>query len=131
METSEDAKDKIKEEKEKTSKKEGPIAEKGKVGEVELEDLPVDVQKGYENYVKGGWTSKGVTTPDTVEDEPYENRNKLLPEEDDNGNEITYREHDVNNKVPGRGRNSKRFVTGSDGSVYYTDTHYEGFLRIK
>lgn len=48
-----------------------------------------------------------------------------------NGTPITYREHDVNNKNPGSARDAQRFVTGSDGSVYYTDDHYSTFTKLK
>lgn len=70
----------------------------------------------------------------------YENNNNKLPSTDENGNPITYKEWDVNNKLPGSGRDAERFVTGSDGSVYYTDSHYgeidsptglPPFLRIR
>lgn len=56
------------------------------------------------------------------------------------GNQIMYKEWDVNNKKPGQNRDGERFVTGSDGSIYYTDSHYgEGdslnglpaFIRIR
>jgi len=48
-----------------------------------------------------------------------------------NGKNIKYREHDVNNKQPGKGRDAERFVTGSDGSVYYTNDHYGTFIKLK
>lgn len=44
------------------------------------------------------------------------------------GNNITYREFDINNCVRGR-RDMERFVVGSDNSVYYTDSHYGDSLR--
>ena len=47
------------------------------------------------------------------------------------GTPITYREHDVNNKNPGSTRDAQRFVTGSDGSVYYTDDRYSTFTKLK
>lgn len=47
------------------------------------------------------------------------------------GEPITYQEFDVNNRIPGQDRDSQRFVVGSDGSVYYTDEHYHGFVKIK
>ena len=49
---------------------------------------------------------------------------------DNEGNVISYREHDVNDCIDGERRDSERFVTGSDGSVYYTDDHYRSFSRI-
>jgi len=53
------------------------------------------------------------------------------PQEDGSGNNIEYREHDVNNKQSGQGRDAERFVTGSDGSIYYTNDHYGTFIKIK
>lgn len=46
-----------------------------------------------------------------------------MPCTDSNGNPITYREFDVNSAGP-NGRDAERFVVGSDGSVWYTDSHY-------
>jgi hypothetical protein len=54
----------------------------------------------------------------------------LLPTKDANCNDITYKEFDVNNKAEGQGRDSERFVRGSDGSTYYTDDHYHTFSKI-
>ena len=57
---------------------------------------------------------------------------EILPRKDANGNNITYKEFDINRKDPvTNNRDSKRFVSGSDGSVYYTDDHYMTFKRIK
>ncbi|MGF6907422.1 ribonuclease domain-containing protein [Fusobacterium sp. PH5-44] len=61
----------------------------------------------------------------------FENREKRLPEKDEDGNEIIYREHDVHNKIQRKGKGAERFVTGSDGKIYYTDTDYQGFIRVK
>ncbi len=41
-----------------------------------------------------------------------------------NGNPITCREWDINNKQPGAHKDGERFVTGIDDSIYYTDSHY-------
>ena len=61
-------------------------------------------------------------------DNTGEGGGEILPRKDANGNDITYKEFDINNVKP---RDSKRFVSGSDGSVYYTDDHYMTFKRIK
>lgn len=45
------------------------------------------------------------------------------------GNNVTYREFDVNNKV-GTVRDAERFIIGSDGSVYYTEDHYQSIRKI-
>lgn len=59
----------------------------------------------------------------------------VLPTKDANGNSIIYKKYDVNE--PGKnGRDGEKFVGGSDGSEYYTATHYgEGgdpaFIKIE
>jgi len=50
---------------------------------------------------------------------------------DANGNVIKYKEFDVNNKELFEDRDNERFIHGSDGSVYYTNDHYETFIKIK
>jgi RHS repeat-associated protein len=55
----------------------------------------------------------------------------VLPKTDANGNPITYREWDVNPKPASGTRGTERLVTGSDGSAYYTDDHYQTFTRIR
>ena len=45
---------------------------------------------------------------------------------------IQYKEFDINKADPVTNfRDDKRFVKGSDGSIYYTDDHYMTFKRIK
>ncbi|PTR31551.1 guanyl-specific ribonuclease Sa [Rhodococcus sp. OK519] len=47
------------------------------------------------------------------------------------GQKVRYQEWDVNRKQSGRGRDAERIVTGSDGSAWYTDDHYETFVRMR
>jgi len=47
------------------------------------------------------------------------------------GQKVRYQEWDVNRKPDGRGRDAERLVTGSDGSAWYTDDHYETFARMR
>ena len=54
-----------------------------------------------------------------------------LPTLDEEGNQIRYREWDVNAYQPGVNRGAGRLVTGSNGSAYYTDDHYTTFIRIR
>ncbi len=61
----------------------------------------------------------------------FMNYEKLLPDEDKNGNKITYQEWDVNPKIAGKNRGKERLVTGSDGRVYFTNDHYASFNEIK
>jgi guanyl-specific ribonuclease Sa len=56
---------------------------------------------------------------------------RALPRVDDEGRPISYREWDVNPKVPGVNRGAERLVTGSDGSAYYTDDHYRSFAKVR
>jgi len=56
---------------------------------------------------------------------------EVLPKTDSNGNPISYKEWDVNAKQPGVNRGSERLVTGSDGSAYYTNNHYQTFQTIR
>lgn len=58
----------------------------------------------------------------------FQNRDELLPAADASGNPVTYREWDIN---PKGNRGVQRLVTGSDGSAYYTNDHYETFIRIR
>ena len=50
------------------------------------------------------------------------------------------KEFDVNSRIPDSRRDKERFVVGSDGSIYYTDSHYgdaisptglPNFIKIK
>lgn len=59
------------------------------------------------------------------------NAEKLLPQKDDQGKRIKYREWDVNPHKPGVNRGPERLVTGSNGSAYYTDDHYKTFKKIR
>ena len=101
------------------------------VTEGKVEDLPDNVQESYKDYEKNGWKKKSNKSPGTKDDGSFKNNEERLPQKDNKGNDINYREHDVNNKVQGEGRDSERFVTGSDGSVYYTDDHYGTFVKLR
>lgn len=61
----------------------------------------------------------------------FSNREKIVPEFDDNDNPITYQEWDVNPKVQGQNRGTERILTGSDGRAWYTNDHYQSFKEIK
>ncbi len=108
---------------------------------MDLDDLPQNVQNAYKKYDEAGWQGNvSGQTPGTKAGKTYYNMDGKLPTGDTNGNPITYKEFDVNNKQPGQNRDGERFVTGSDGSIYYTDSHYgEGdslnglpaFVRIR
>lgn len=61
----------------------------------------------------------------------FGNYERRLPQTDAQGRRLRYREWDVNPLVPGRNRGAERLVTGSDGSAYYTDDHYNTFKKIR
>ncbi|HEY5462759.1 MAG TPA: ribonuclease domain-containing protein [Hanamia sp.] len=61
----------------------------------------------------------------------FSNREKIVPQEDENGNPIQYQEWDVNPKVQGQNRGTERILTGSDGRAWYTNDHYQSFTQIK
>jgi guanyl-specific ribonuclease Sa len=61
----------------------------------------------------------------------FTNREKILPQEDTQGNAINYQEWDVNQKVQGQNRGTERICTGSDGRSWYTNDHYRSFTEIK
>jgi guanyl-specific ribonuclease Sa len=54
-----------------------------------------------------------------------------LPETDDNGNPMHYREWDVNPKMEGQNRGTGRLITSSNGRAWYTGDHYQTFIEIK
>jgi guanyl-specific ribonuclease Sa len=55
---------------------------------------------------------------------------QVLPRTGADGKAVTYREWDVN-PYTGANRGTERLVTGSDGSAWYTDDHYDSFVRIR
>lgn len=61
----------------------------------------------------------------------FGNFEKRLPQSDEKGRRIKYREWDVNPLRPGVNRGAERLVTGSDGSAHYTSDHYETFKKIR
>ncbi|WP_156157363.1 ribonuclease domain-containing protein [Methanosarcina siciliae] len=53
------------------------------------------------------------------------NGGQVLPES------INYKEYDIDPYVRGNNRVSERIVIGDDGSVWYTNNHYETFTQIE
>ena len=96
-----------------------------------IDTLPKNVQESYYDYDGNNWEGKTEKTKGTKDYSTFQNRDGDLPEKDSSGNKIEYKEHDVNNKKEGHGRDAERFISGSDGSVYYTGDHYETFTKIK
>ena len=101
-----------------------------KVGEID--SLPQNAKNMFNKYDSSGWKgSVSGQTSGTAAGSKYLNRDVKLPTTDSAGSSITYKEFDVNNKLPDAGRDAQRFVRGSDGSVYYTNDHYGTFTQIK
>ena len=104
-------------------------------------DLPENAKNAYDGYEKNGWNGNyNGQAPGTAAGGKYSNYDEKLPTSDSVGNSITYKEFDINAPVPGIGRDAERFIAGSDGSIYYTDSHYGDiispsglppFLKIK
>lgn len=61
----------------------------------------------------------------------FGNFERRLPQTDARGGRLKYREWDVNPLRPGVNRGAERLVTGSDGTAYYTDDHYDSFKKIR
>ncbi|MFI5616773.1 ribonuclease domain-containing protein [Streptomyces sp. NPDC051567] len=56
---------------------------------------------------------------------------QVLPRTDGQGGAVTYTEYDVNPHMPGVNRGGERLVTGTDGSAWYTNDHYQNFTKIR
>ena len=98
---------------------------KGTIETKNLKDLPQNVQNAYNGYKQNGWKGNySGQIKGTNAGRNFKNNKGVLPTEDSVGNPITYKEFDINAPTPGVGRDAQRFVVGSDGSVYYTDSHY-------
>ncbi|MCH4167124.1 MAG: hypothetical protein LKF40_05635 [Megasphaera sp.] len=101
------------------------------IEKINAESLPPDVKEMYDKYSEHDWEGNiPGQTPKTRAGGTFRNRNGDLPTTDMEGNEIHYREFDVNDATE-QGRDAERFVVGSDGSIYYTDSHYSNFKQIK
>ena len=61
----------------------------------------------------------------------FGNYEQNLPERDQTGKRIDYKEWDIHPKIEGKNRGAQRIVTGSDGSAWYTADHYQSFTEIK
>lgn len=77
--------------------------------------------------------TEGVAGPVVPEGWANDGRNGgyRLPSQDSNGNPITYREWGTKQSGANPKPGNERIVTGSDGSIYYSATHYQTFMRYK
>lgn len=91
--------------------------------------LPGDAQKALREI------EQGVARPNVRNPQPFANDGRgntiRLPSQDAAGNLINYTEHTVNPRPPRGQLDGKRIVTGSDGSVWYTDDHFMTWTRLK
>ncbi|GAB7142087.1 hypothetical protein LRC484719_06730 [Mycobacterium riyadhense] len=91
---------------------------------------PQNVQDTLNEVDAGKWPG-AANAPGTKGGSTFNNTEQLLPARDASGNPITYKEWDVNPKVPNQDRDLERIITGSDGSAWYTTDHYRTFHRIR
>jgi guanyl-specific ribonuclease Sa len=73
---------------------------------------------------KNGAAPKGFKGGKLYQNMPKEGAQKL-PEG------INYKEYDVNPYVKGQNRGTERIIVGDDGSVWYTNNHYDTFIKIE
>lgn len=95
-----------------------------------IADLPMDVQEVYYKYKNHGWQGNFPGSPEMKAGKKWENLDQDLPILDSVGRSITYQEWDLDQKIINEDRTKRRFVTGSDGSAYYTNEHYSEFIKI-
>ena len=101
------------------------------IAQVALDDLPVNVQESFKKYDEDGWSGRVEgQTEGTKAGGTFHNYDENLPTHDEQGNALSYREFDVNNKKPNSNRDAERFIKGSDGRVYFTSDHYATFVQI-
>ena len=92
--------------------------------------VPARVRQTLALIDAGTWPA-AANAPGTRGGIVFRNNEGRLPSATSSGKAITYREWDVNPKEPGRSRDAERIVTGSDGSAWYTDDHYQTFVLIR
>ena len=87
--------------------------------EIEKKQLPKEALETVALIRKGG------PFPHERDGVVFSNREKLLPARERGW----YREYTVRTKGE-RTRGARRIVAGRDGTLYYTDDHYQSFRRI-
>ena len=88
-------------------------------GEIRKKQLPGEALETIALIRKGG------PFPHQRDGATFGNRERLLPARERGW----YREYTV--RTPGeRTRGARRIVAGRDGTLYYTDDHYQSFKRI-
>jgi len=108
-----------------------PYVDNTSIPSANIKDLLHNVQSSFSQYDQSGWKGNvSGQSPGTKAGAIYQNDNGILPTTDAHGNPIAYKEFDVNDKLPNTSRDAERFVVGSDGSVYYSNDHYNTFVKI-
>jgi ribonuclease T1 len=89
-------------------------------GEIRVAQLPAEARATISLIRKGG------PFPYAKDGAVFGNREAMLPKQ----RRGYYREYTV--KTPGeRSRGARRIIWGAGGEFYYTDDHYNHFLRIR
>jgi hypothetical protein len=102
-----------------------------KISSVYLSDLPSNVQRAYYGYENVGWKGNFPGQANgTKAGKKYKNKPIKLPETNNDGIKVSYREYDVNDKIEGQPRDSGRLIRDSNGIVYYTPNRYDTFVII-
>jgi guanyl-specific ribonuclease Sa/uncharacterized protein YukE len=91
--------------------------------------VPQDAQNALNEIDKGDWPPEDIRGGGTFQNDGR-GGGEVLPRQEPNGTPITYQEWDVNAAGP-NGRDAERIVTGSDGSAYYTNDHYNTFTNMR
>ncbi|MDI2111708.1 ribonuclease domain-containing protein [Commensalibacter nepenthis] len=97
-------------------------------------DIPQKAKDVLNRADEKGSPFAGYKGGRTYDNDPSNPAAQKLPEQDANGNRISYKEWDTD-PIPPKGsgirRNADRIVTGSDGSAYYTNDHYNTFQKMR
>ncbi|SQD95840.1 Guanine-specific ribonuclease N1 and T1 (modular protein) [Parafrankia sp. Ea1.12] len=123
----------------------GPESSDGRDGDADHESDDRDIPWGGEPEVTGPADGVDGVKADAVPRKPYngltageysggtayKNRSEpKLPETTEDGTPIRYKEYD-RDPYDGVQRNGRRFVVGDDDAHYYTDDHYQSWVRFR
>ncbi|WP_438453231.1 RHS repeat-associated core domain-containing protein, partial [Streptomyces asiaticus] len=114
------------------------LGETSKLGGWIPKEVPDEAMESINDVKKYGrdatgwgaqWHGPNLTT------EPFSNSGKngayRLPTHDASGNPITYREYGAPASSANPKPGGERTVWGSDGSIYYTPTHYQTYIVVE
>jgi len=109
---------------ERKLKEVGVVAGKRIIKTVPRTLLPKNVQDSLKFFESTNW-SKPIAQDGAKAGREYINSTKLLPIK----SEKYYKEFDVNPKS--FGRDNERFVRGINGEIYFSNDHYDSFVKIQ